>query len=689
MDDLPYLRGLTVEQTEAVTDPARLLCIVAGPGSGKTTVLTRRIAFRGMDPEVAPKNTVAITFTNQAADELKARLAGLSMYELPWIGTFHSFAFLVLRRYLEELRRPVPHLITSKARLITAAAREDASLWRHFAKSGSDGANGLASTLAIGELTREIETAKANMVAPDGYESWHRTNRRETGLDPQAIATAWRSYERLKAATHQIDFDDLIVKAEAALRENPSFAQTIRWWYRHFYVDEFQDVNAQQIALLKQLVGEKPDLCVVGDPKQAIYTWNGAHPRLMLDLDQVFPGAAYRYLRANFRSVAEVVDLANAAAEGFADPAIARHGGVIHAKRPSGSPPRLHVFDSAEEEASFVARQIYASIANGAAPHSIAVLARTNLLLPQYQAALSARGIHNHVAGTAQIVSDSALKAATSHLRELLGPRGRLQDALTHLDDLIDEYKIDGFGGGAADSLAYFRQMAVEALRNEPRMDLTSFLNWFRVRAAESASASRNGVTLTTLHRAKGLEWDIVYLVAMEQGVLPHAKSTQPAAMEEEKRLFYVGITRARDHLYLTLARKRGKAERPASSFLSGLGALIQDGIPQKASTRRALEYIRAGKERLTTAEVIPLETDPVLETLKLWRRRRADDLGTAEETLLPDRAVHYLASNLPVDRDDLAVCPGVTREFLAEHTEALLTLLKALARARKARLPL
>ncbi|MDA8384980.1 MAG: ATP-binding domain-containing protein, partial [Actinomycetota bacterium] len=393
--------------------------------------------------------------------------------------------------------------------------------------------------------------------------------------------------------------------------------------------------------------------------------------------------------RANFRSVSEIVDLANAAAEGFADPAIAMHGGVIHAKRPSGSPPRLHAFDSAEEEASFVARQIYASIANGAAPDSIAVLARTNLLLPQYQAALSARGIHNHVAGTGQIVSDSALKAAISHLRELLGPRGRLQDALTHLDDLIGEYKLDGAGGGPADSLAYFRQMAVEALRNEPRMDLTSFLSWFRVRAAESASASRNGVTLTTLHRAKGLEWDIVYLVAMEQGVLPHAKSTQPAAMEEEKRLFYVGITRARNHLYLTLARKRGKTERPASSFLSGLGAMIQDGIPQRASTRRALEYIRAGKNRLTTAEPTPLETDPALETLKLWRRRRADDLSTDEESLLPDRAVSYLASNLPADHDDLAACPGISQQFLAEHADALLKLLKALARARKARLPL
>nr|MDA8116838.1 UvrD-helicase domain-containing protein [Actinomycetota bacterium] len=252
MDDLPYLRGLTVEQTEAVADPARLLCIVAGPGSGKTTVLTRRIAFRAMDPEVAPKNTVAITFTNQAADELKSRLAGLSMYELPWVGTFHSFAFLVLRRYLEELRRPAPRLITSKPRAVAAAVREDAGLRRHFGKGGEEGAQRLESSLVISELTREIETAKANMVAPEGYERWHAASRRETSLAPTAIAAAWGSYERFKAASHQIDFDDLIVRAESALRENPAFAQTIRWWYRHFYVDEFQDVNAQQIALMKQ-----------------------------------------------------------------------------------------------------------------------------------------------------------------------------------------------------------------------------------------------------------------------------------------------------------------------------------------------------------------------------------------------------------------------------------------------------
>ena len=687
MDDLPYLRGLTVEQTEAVTDPAQLLCIVAGPGSGKTTVLTRRIAFRAMDPEVAPKNTVAITFTNQAADELKSRLAGLSMYELPWVGTFHSFAFLVLRRYLEELRRPVPRLITSKTRAVAAAVREDASLRRHFGKAGDDGGRRLESSLVISELTREIETAKANMVAPDDYERWHTASGRETSLDSQAIAAAWRSYERFKAASRQMDFDDLIVRAEAALRENPAFAQTIRWWYRHFYVDEFQDVNSQQIALMKQLVGANPDLCVVGDPKQAIYAWNGAHPRLMLEFDRVFAGASYRYLRSNFRSVAEIVDLANAASEEFADPAIALHGGTIHAKRPSGSPPRLHTFDSAEAEATFVARQIYTSIANGAAPSSIAVLARTNTLLPQYQAALSALGIHNHVAGTAQMANDGSLKAAMAHLRELLGARGRLQDALTHLDDLIDEYRLDGTDGGAADSLGYFRQMAVEALRNEPRMDLTSFISWFRVRAAESAHASKHGVTLTTLHRAKGLEWEIVYLVAMEQGVLPHAKSTQPAALEEEKRLFYVGITRARDHLYLTLARKRGKAERQPSPFLTNLAGLIEDGIPQRAPKRRALEYIRASKERLGSAATAPLETDPVLETLKLWRRLRAADLGAPEETLLSDRTLSYLASNLPVKRDDFDTCPGMSQEFLAEHAEALLKLMKALARARKARL--
>ncbi len=686
MADLAYLNGLTPEQAEAVCDPAKLLCIIAGPGSGKTTVLTRRIALRGLDAAVPAKNTVAITFTNQAADELKSRLASLAVYDMPWVGTFHSFAFQILRRYYDEIRRPMPRLINRKGRELAKILQDDPRFASLIAsRRPNTTLASLESSLLIGEISREVEVAKANSISPELYPEWHLAQRRETALDAPTLVEIFRAYEHHKQRSNQVDFDDLIIRAEVIMRENGAFAQTMRWWFRHWYVDEFQDVNSPQMKLLAQLIGDNPDLCVVGDPKQAIYAWNGASPRLMLQFDQVFPGACFRYLTANFRSTPEIVSLANTAAQTFTDLELARHGGIIFAKRQSGAPAKLFEFDTAEAEAAFVAKHIYQAIANGATPQEIAIIARTNSLLPGYEAQLAALSIHHHIAGQHTVAHDGALRAAISHLREVLGPRGRLQDVLAQLDNLLEEFRIDAtFDSASESSLGYFRQLAAEALRFDSSMDLFTFTNWFKVRAAESAPNKKRGVTLTTMHRAKGLEWNSVYVVALEQGILPHAKSTRPDSFEEDKRLLYVSITRARDHVYLSLAHQRGNSNQPRerSVLLAGIETLLDTNDGTRAPRTRALQYIRDNRAKLEAVGSSMHSIDPVYETLRLWRKRSAADVLIPEERLLSDTSLRYLAMNLPTDVDALAACPGIGKGFAATYGDNLLQLIAALVRA-------
>ncbi len=686
MSDLAYLNGLTPEQTEAVCDPAKNLCIIAGPGSGKTTVLTRRIALRGLDPAVPAKNTVAITFTNQAADELKSRLASLAVYDMPWVGTFHSFAFQILRRYYDEIRKPLPRLVNRKGRELAKILQGDTRFAALIAtRKPTASLSNLEASLLISEISREVEIAKAYLITPDAYPAFHKAQRRETALDPETVATIFQAYEGHKLKSNQIDFEDLIIRAEGIMRENVSFAQTIRWWYRHWYVDEFQDVNAPQIQLLAALIGRDPDLCVVGDPKQAIYAWNGASPRLMLQFDQVFPGASFRYLTANFRSTPEIVDLANATAQTFSDSELSRHGGVIFAKRQSGASAKIFEFDAAADEASFVAKHIYQAIVNGVAPQDVAVIARTNSLLPAFQSNLSSLGIHNYIAGQNVVINDAALKAAISHLREILGPRGRLQDVVSQLDNLLEELRIDAEpSSGSESSLAYFRQLALEALRFDPLMDLYTFTNWFKVRAAENAPDKKRGVTLTTMHRSKGLEWNNVYVVALEQGILPHAKSLRPEAYEEEKRLLYVGITRARDHVYFTLAHQRGNSNqlRERSVLLRAIESFLDPTAGTQASRSRSLEYIRNSRAKLQASGNSSQSPDPIYETLRLWRKRSAADLLMGHEQFLTDSALQYIAATLPQTMEDLASCPGVGKGFAATHGETLLRIIAALLRA-------
>ena len=669
-------------------DPSSLLCIIAGPGSGKTTVLTRRIALRALDPHINPKNTVAITFTNQAADELKIRLSALAVFDMPWVGTFHGFAFQIIRKYFNEIRKPSPTLITSKAKELHWILKNDPDIAGEIKRSAANNnAENILSTLVISEIAREIEVAKTNMIGTSAFQAWREKQYNQPRLSVSTLASIYAKYEKNKQRTNRLDFDDLVTSASEILREHPSFAQTVRWWHRHFYVDEFQDVNQPQINMIKLLVGADPDLCVVGDPKQAIYTWNGASPRLMMEFDDSFKGANFRYLTRNFRSTVEIVDMANAIASTFAQDKVTRHRTAIHAQRTQGPMPRLLGFDTSEEEAAFVAKAINDSINSGTHPGEIAILARTNSLLPKFSTELANLGIGHHIIGSTQTNQDSFTKAVLRHLIEILGPRGRLKDGLSLITEIKEEYKLDDdYRAQGTSSVDYLLHLAIEAVRNDPQIDIMSFQNYFALRVSDVTSTKKYGVTLTTLHRAKGLEWISVFFVAAEQDIVPHAKSKDNDSFEEEKRLFYVGVTRARDLLTFTYAKKRHNSnkERHPSEFFQAANTTLGLGIPQPINSKHAIRLIQSERNLLLGASKVSSTTDPVVDTLNLWSKRKRNDLGCEQTAIASNQLIDSLAKTLPTSIDQLKNCIDISEEFISSYGNEIIRLCNALKRATK-----
>ncbi len=691
MSDIALFKGLTEEQITAVTDQSPIVCIIAGPGSGKTTVLTKRIAHRATKHQIAPKNTVVITFTNQAAQELRTRLATFNLYDLPWIGTFHAFAFQVIRKYHEERRTHPPLLITSKPREIQAMLHDSRDLKGLISRSPSSSSEtSKLSHLVIAEIATEIENAKSEMILVNDYLEWYRKTNRQSSIGGDVLAEIFMAYEARKKKLNRIDFEDLLLVGGDILVDNTSFAATFRWWYRHFYVDEFQDVNRPQIRLLKGLVGDNPDLCVVGDPKQAIYTWNGATPGILLNFDQTFPRAQYRYLTANFRSSPEIVDLANAIATSFEDSDLSRRGGVIYAKRQGGSMPKLLEFENDENESKEIAKSIYESITDGRLANEIAVIARTNSLLPPLAEALSSLRVPHQILGGEQILNNNLVKSTMKHLKEVLGPRGRLQDAIVEIDNLIKEFENDRNSQKTEESLEYLRSIALESLRFDPRMDIYGFTTYFKARANDIGSTKKDGVTLTTLHRSKGLEWPSVYLIALENGILPHSKSVTPSAYEEEKRLLYVGITRARDNLILSYAKKRGSSNkfRSPSDLLYPIEELVTMGNQKLATKEVALSYIRQNRKMLLEPHKssLPQGIDPIIDTLLLWRKTKALAEAKEDRSILSEVTLEAIAASLPRGIDELNRIPGVSTHFSITYGRELLRLTNGLRKASKSR---
>jgi DNA helicase-2/ATP-dependent DNA helicase PcrA len=561
------LEGLDEEQRAAVCAPRGPVCVLAGAGTGKTSTVTRRIAQLVRSGHVAPGQVLAVTFTARAAGELRTRLRALGVGGVQ-ARTFHAAALRQLRYFWPRVvGDELWPLLEHKLRLVGQAAQRV-------------GAGISADDLR--DFAGEIEWAKASLITAADYPATVAVVRRDTPAPPARVAAIYAGYEELKNRNRLLDFDDLLLHTAAALEEHSGVAEEFRDRYRCFIVDEYQDVTPLQQRVLDAWLGGRDDLTVVGDANQTIYSFAGAAPRFLLEFTRRFPDAVTVRLHRDYRSTPQVVSLANrviASARGR--PAGARL--ALEGQQPAGPEPTFAEHDDEPTEAGAVAAAIEGLLRDGVGAAEIAVLFRVNAQSEVYERALDARGIPFQVRGGERFFHRPEVRSAVRALRS--AATAGMGDSAAKLGVAVravlarQGLTAEPPGGSAArsrwESLRALAELADDLASSIPMADLGRLVAELDVRAEAAYPPTVQGVTLASLHSAKGLEWDAVFLVGLADGTLPiqYAEGDQ-AALEEERRLLYVGVTRARRHLALSWALSRspgGRRSRQRSRFLQGL----------------------------------------------------------------------------------------------------------------------
>ncbi|MFP5318054.1 MAG: ATP-dependent helicase [Acidimicrobiia bacterium] len=666
MGDTDLLAGLNPSQREAVTTDAAPLCVLAGAGSGKTRVLTRRIAWRVAAGSADPRHVLALTFTRRAAAELGSRLAALGVRDRVAAGTFHGLAYAQLRRRWGDRGERPPALLERKARILgPLLPRRD------------------GSGVSPADVAAEIEWAKARMVPPARYEREVAAAGRRPALPPAAVAALYRRYEEEKHRRALVDFDDLLLACAVALETDAEFAASQRWRFRHLFVDEFQDVNPAQFRLLRGWLGARADMFVVGDPNQAIYAWNGADPSYLAGFPDHFPGATVVRLDDNYRSSPQVLAVANAVLAGRSR---------LRAHQPDGALPTVTSYPTDREEAVGTARAARRRHGAGEPWAGMAVLTRTHAQLVLFEEAFRAAGIPFRIRGSARFLSSPEIRAALDSLRRL-PPATPMEEAVADLVVLSQEAGAGGEVGEGAERAANLQnlvRLAREHVAAEPGSVVAGFLGWLSATLRDDepgADGWADAVDLATLHAAKGLEWPIVFIAGLEQGLVPIGHADTPEARAEERRLLYVGLTRARRELHCSWAEKRTFGERGASrspspyldAVESAITALVE-GTPV-ADWREHLAQSRARVRAAGGNGCVEVgrNADPhVLEALKSWRAATARASGVPAYVVFHDTTLAALAEARPRDRASLLALPGVGPVKVDRYGDELISLVAA-----------
>ncbi len=658
------LGGLTPAQLEAVTTSGQPLCILAGAGSGKTRVLTRRIAWRVSEGSAVASHVLALTFTRRAADELSTRLAALGVRDHVAAGTFHAIAYAQLRRRWADAGQRPPTLLDRKTRVLARLLPARRS----------------PSDPGPAELAGEIEWAQARMVSPAGYAEAVAAAGRKPPLPASAVAAVYERYQQEKQRQNLVDFDDLLLECARALETDTAFAATQRWRFRHLFVDEFQDVNPLQFRLLEAWRDGRDDLCVVGDPRQAIYSWNGADPRYLTGFARRFEGATVVHLDDNHRSSPQVVAVANAVLDGIG-------GHPLRAPGADGPLPTVTAYASDADEGRSVVRALRRRGGSGRWS-DLAVLARTHAQLVVFEDLLKAAGIPYRLRGSSAFLDQPAVRDAITGLRRR--PREPLSASLPDLDIAAVEAAEGGERGAHLDVLA---RQARDFLALDPSGSVGSFVAWLTARMArEEPALQGQAVDLATIHAAKGLEWPVVFVVGFEQGLLPIGHATTPEARAEERRLLYVAVTRAERELHFSWAERRtfgaGTMARSASPWLEAVEDAIRtlehaaapdgDGWRACVDEGRATLRATAGGRRSPRAGE---RADPhVLQALRSWRADTARASGVPAFVVFHDTTLAAVAEARPQDRPSLLALPGMGPVKADRYGDALLAVVAASA---------
>jgi DNA helicase II / ATP-dependent DNA helicase PcrA len=562
------LDSLDPEQREVALVSRGPVCVLAGAGTGKTRAVAHRIAYSAATGTTDPARVLAVTFTTRAAGELRARLRQLGA-AVPGAGlervqarTFHSAALRQLTHFWPgTVGGPVPQVIDSKIGLVAEAARR------------------LRLSAGLPELrdaTAEVEWAKVTQVRPDDYAAASAKAGRSGPFSADQLARLYAAYEELRRERHVIDFESVLELTAAILTQDPGAAAAMRDRYESFVVDEYQDVNPLQKLLLDAWLGDRDDLCVVGDPRQTIYSFTGATPSYLTGFAAEFPDARVIKLVRNYRSTPQVVALANRISAGGA-----LGGAPLAAQVAAGPAPRFTEYADEPAECAAVARQAGVLIAAGTPPGEIAVLVRINAQTQGFEQALADAGVPFQLRGAERFFERPEVRQAVALLRGAArsasaqdAPAAQVRPVLAGLGLAPQPPAGRGVARDRWESLAVVAQLADDFFAAHPAATLAGLAQELAERSASGQAPAAPGVTIGSLHAAKGLEWTAVFLPGLTDGTLPIIHAQSADAIAEEQRLFYVGVTRAREQLFLSwaLARSPGSPRRrKPSRFLAGL----------------------------------------------------------------------------------------------------------------------
>ncbi|MGN6722815.1 MAG: ATP-dependent DNA helicase UvrD2 [Marmoricola sp.] len=669
---------------EALKGPVRVL---AGAGTGKTRAITHRIAHGVQTGVYQPDQVLAVTFTTRAAGEMRGRLRALGAGGVQ-ARTFHSAALRQVRWFWPKVYGSEPPTLTdSKIPLLAGAARR--------VQVNADQA-------MLRDLASEVEWAKVSNVDPAGYVKEATAQGREvSALDPATVAEVYEGYEELKRSQGRMDMEDVLLCAAALIADDARVAAQVRQQYRWFVVDEFQDVSPVQHTLLDLWLGGRDELCVVGDPSQTIYSFAGASSQYLLNFKTWFPQATTVELVRNYRSTPEVIRVANDVIGPQAAKSVR-----LQAQRKSGA--AVEWFEAPDEpaEAAAVAARIKILNQRGVALSDMAVLFRINAQSEAFEDALTEAGIPYVLRGAARFFERAEVRQALSllrveargepvrgselgdHVRAVMMGMGWNPVAPTSRGKVRDRW--ESLSALVAQAEA-FAEAEVEPGQEPPT--LAGFVAEMDRRANEQHAPLAEGVTLATMHTAKGLEWEAVFCCGIQEGSMPITYAETPATVEEERRLLYVAVTRARTHLQVSWALARnpgGQSRRRPSRFLDGLRpASITDqprgGRSPERRKSRSVAVCRICRRPLATAAErnrgycvdCPIPYEPELfDALKAWRRQRSEDDNVPAYVVFSDATLEAIAEIKPGSSEALlrvkGVGPGKLERYGAEVLEVL-----------------
>jgi DNA helicase-2/ATP-dependent DNA helicase PcrA len=610
VDPDALIADLDVDQYAAVTTPSLLVAVIAGAGSGKTRVLTQRIVHRIATGTADARHTLALTFTREAAGEMRRRLLRLGLREHVEAGTFHSVMLAVLKQRWDDLGRRPLTVVSDRRRLVSDAV--DAGDRR-----------------SVAAYLAEIDWASARGIDAAAYAGAARREQRRPSPGVERCAAVYADFETLKHRRGVIDFDDVLARTIREMRRDDDFADAVRWRFRHLLVDEAQDLNPLQHQLIDLLRAGRDDLFLVGDPSQAVYGFNGADPGLLVDVELRFPGIEVIRLPVNHRCTPQIV------AAGVHVLTVSGQPSPLVSNRPDGPAVAEVVADDEHDEARRAAAFVLGSDPNLVRSGAIAVLARTNAQLGAFADTFTAAGIAVRRSATAagsplqQLVREVAALGSASRLR------GWAHDVLDAPGAVaIDESDPSDVG---ADQPPERRMAAavLDFLRDQPLGDGATFRSWVAT-TNPFDDGSTDGVDLLTFHAAKGREWHSVVVTGVESSLVPHKSAGTTAARAEEARLLYVALTRATDRLLVTRAARRGGYSRTPSPLMEGIDLSSAPVVAPPPRTR----------PRATV--------DPLLELLRSWRDDAARRAGILPAQLCSDRDLRAIAAARPHSAEEL-----------------------------------